>query len=124
VGQSVAEELSREPWVHRKILREDKLGLQGITLGGKVAEQAAEPDEIYSASALGQGRVFPVKAPKPAEQMGIAAQLGELAHLRKIRLEIGEEAMGGDSKISVGSGQSLDASVENLGEFLVGRCGG
>jgi len=56
--------------------------------------------------------------------MGIAAQLRELAHLRKIRLEIGEEAMGGDSKISVGSGQSLDASVENLGEFLVGRCGG
>jgi hypothetical protein len=56
--------------------------------------------------------------------MRIAAQLGELAHLRKIRLEIGEEAMGGDSKISVGSGESLDARVKNLGEFLVGQRGG
>jgi len=120
----VAEELSREPRVHRKILREDQPGLQGIALGGKVAEQVAEPDEIYSASALGQGWVFLVEAAEPAEQMGIAAQLGELAHLRKIRLEIEQEAMGGDSKISVGSGESLDASIENLGEFLVGRCGG
>ena len=31
------------------------------------------------------------EATEPAEQMGIAAQLGELAHLRKIHLEISEE---------------------------------
>jgi hypothetical protein len=32
--------------------------------------------------------------------MRVAAQLGELAHLREIRLEIGEEATGGDSIVS------------------------
>jgi hypothetical protein len=95
-----------------------------MALGGKVAEQAAEADEIDSASALGQGRVFLAEAAEPAEQMGIAAQLGELAHLWKIRLEIEEEAMGGDSIVSVGSGESLDASVKDLGEFLVKQYGG
>jgi hypothetical protein len=95
-----------------------------MALGGKVAEQAAETDEIYSAGALGQGRVFLAEATEPAEQMGIAAQLGEAKHLGKTRLEIGKEAMGGDSKISMGSGESLDASIKNLGEFLVGQGGG
>jgi hypothetical protein len=64
------------------------------------------------------------QAAEPAEQMGIAAQLGELEHLREIRLEIGEEAMGGHSIVAVGSRKSLDAGVEDLLEFLVGQSGG
>jgi hypothetical protein len=53
--------------------------------------------------------------------MGIAAQLGELAHLREIRLEIGEEATGSAS-IDVygmrlqGSRENLNAGVKNLTE--------
>jgi len=40
---------------------------------------------------MGPGRIFLTEAVEPAEQMGIAAQLGELSQLREIRLEIGEE---------------------------------
>jgi len=53
--------------------------------------------------------------------MGIAAQLGELAHLRKIRLEIEEKATGRDSIDLYGSRlqgrrESLDAGFKNLTE--------
>ena len=44
---------------------------------------------------IGQGRILFAEGADPAEQMGIAAQLRELEHLREIRLEIGEEAMDG-----------------------------
>src|SRR5437763_297375 len=47
---------------------------------------------------MGPGRIFLTEAVEPAEQMGIAAQLGELSHRRKIRLEIGEEAMAATRK--------------------------
>jgi hypothetical protein len=91
---------------------------------GKVVEQAAETDQVDPARARGQGRILFAQAAEPAEQMGIAAQLGELEHLREIRLEIGEEAMGSHSIVSMGSRQSLDAGVKDLLEFLVGQCGG
>jgi|SRR6266566_8728569 len=106
------------------ILRADQLGLQGMAFGGKVSEQSAETDEIYSASALGQRRGFLTEAADPAEQMGIVTQLGETRQLREMRLEMGEEAMGGHSIVSVGSRESLDAGVKNLLEFLVDRSGG
>jgi hypothetical protein len=62
------------------------------------------------------------QAAEPAEQMGIAAQLGELEHLREIRLEIGEEAM---DRRSIGSmGKILDAGVKYLLEFAVGQSDG
>jgi hypothetical protein len=60
--------------------------------------------------------------------MRIAAQLGELAHLWEIRLEIGEEATGGASKDVYGtrlqgSRESLDAGVKNLTEYEGGQSG-
>jgi hypothetical protein len=119
-----AAELSRGLRRWREILGEDQAGLQGMVLAGKVVEQAAETDQIDPARAIGQERIFLAQAAEPAEQMGIAAQLRELEHLREIRLEIGEEAMGSHSIVSVGSRQSLDAGVKHLLEFLVGQSGG
>jgi hypothetical protein len=103
----------------REIFGEDQPGLQGIVFAGKVVKQAAETDQIDPARAIGQGRIFLVQAADPAEQMGIAAQLREMEHLREIRLEVGEEAMGGHAIVSVGSRESLDAGVKNLLELLV-----
>jgi len=117
-------ELSLELRLRREILREDQAGLLGVAFAGKVVEQAAETDQVDPARAMGQRRIFLAQATEPAEQMGIAAQLGELEHLREIRLEIDEEAMGGHSIVSVGSRKSLDAGVKDLLEFLLGRSGG
>ena len=82
-------------------------------------EEAPQANEVYPARAIGQGRILVAEVAKPAEQMGIAAQLREVEHLREIRMEIGEEAMGADSIISVGSRESLNTVVKNLLEFLV-----
>jgi len=86
-------------------------------------KQAAETDQVDPARAAGQGRIFFVEATEPAEQMGIAAQLGELEHLREIGLQTGEEAMDGHSIVSVGMGKSPEAGVKDLLEFLVGQSG-
>jgi hypothetical protein len=64
------------------------------------------------------------EAAEPAEQMGIAAQLGELEHLREIRLEIGEEAMDSRSIGSVGKRKILDAGIKYLLESPVGQSDG
>jgi len=112
------------PRLRREILGEDQARLQGVAFAGKVVEQAAETDQVDPARARGQGWILLAQAAEPAEQMGIAAQLGELEHLRKIGLEIGEEAMGSHSIVSVGSRQSLDAGVKDLLEFQVGQSDG
>src|SRR5229473_6253190 len=112
------------PRLWREILGEDQPGLQRMTRRGQVAEQAAENDQIDSARGRGQRRILFAQAAEPAEQMGIAAQLGDLEHLRKIGLEIGEEAMDRRSIGSVGSRKSLDAGVKDLLEFQVGQSDG
>jgi len=61
------------------------------------------------------------EAAEPAEQMGIAAQLREVEHLRGIRLEIGEEVTSHAAiasrraELQVGC-ESLDTGVKNLTE--------
>jgi len=112
------------PRLRREILAEDQPGLQRMTRRGQVAEQAAENHQIDSARGKGQRRILFAEVAEPAEQMGIAAQLGDLEHLRKIGLEIGEEAMDRRSIGSVGSRKSLDAGVKDLLEFQVGQSDG
>jgi hypothetical protein len=112
------------PRLRRGILGEDQPGLQGMARRGKVVEQAAETDQVDPARARGQGRILFAQAAEPAEQMGIAAQLGELEQRRKIGLEIGEEATDRRSIGSVGSRKSLDAGVKDLLEFQVGQSDG
>jgi hypothetical protein len=112
------------PRVGREILGKDKPWLQGMACSGKIMEQAAETNQVDPGRAIRQRRILFAKAAEPAEQMGIAGQLGEVEQLREIRLEIGEEAMNGRSIVSVGIGKSLDAGVKDLLEFLVGQCGG
>src|SRR5260370_34850557 len=109
------------PRLRREILGEDQARLQGVAFAGKVVEQAAETDQVDPARARGQGWILLAQAAEPAEQMGIAAQLGELEHLRKIGLEIGEEAMGRHSIGSVCGRQSTHAAVKDLLEIQVER---
>jgi hypothetical protein len=113
--------LSGESGPQREILRKDQPGLEGMAGGSKVVEQAAEKDQVYAASLIGQGRILLAEATEPAEQMGIAAQLGELEHLREIRLKIGEEVMGGCSIVSVRMRKNSEAGVKDLREFLAGQ---
>jgi hypothetical protein len=116
------------PWARWEILGEDQPGPQGMARGGKVVEQTAETDHVDPASAVGPGRIVLAEAVEPAEQMGIAAQLGEMEQLREIRLKIGEEVTG-NATIAVrraephGGGESLDTGVENLTEQELGQLG-
>jgi hypothetical protein len=48
-----------------------------------------------------QGRDYYPKAVDPTEQVRIAAQIRQAAYLRKIRLQIGKEAMDNGAKVSV-----------------------
>jgi hypothetical protein len=67
---------------------------QGIAGEGEIHEQAPEVEQILLASVVGQGRVLFAEAAEPAEQMGIAAQLGELEQLRESGLEKGKKVTG------------------------------
>ena len=62
---------------------------------------------------------------KPAEQMGITAQLGEGDQVREIGLQIAEKAASGDSIAlnrlrSQGGCETLNAALKNLREDRVG----
>jgi hypothetical protein len=112
------------PRLRREILGKDQAGLQRMARGGQVAEQAAENDQVDPARTRRQRRILFAQGAEPAEQMGIAAQLGELEQLREIRLEISEEAMDRRSIGAVGSRKSLDAGLKDLLEFQVGQSRG
>src|SRR5438309_7070523 len=71
----------------REILGEDQAGLQGMVLRCEIVEQTTESVQVMRAADIGQARRFLAEAAKPAKQMRVAAQLGELAQLREIRLE-------------------------------------
>ena len=59
------------------------------------------------------------EAAEPAEQMGIAAQLGEVEHLRELGLEIGKEVTGHAAIMARRAGaergrESLDTHFKNV----------
>jgi len=68
------------------------------------------------------------EAAEPAEQMGIAAQLGEVEQLRELGLEIGEEVTGHAAIAARRAGsesgrESLDTHVKNLTKYEGGQSG-
>ena len=71
----------------RKILDQEQIFVEEMAVGCQLEEQGAEAEPVLLARDGGQGRLFGEGA-EPAEPMGIAAQLGELAHLRKMGLKI------------------------------------
>ena len=110
----------------REILGEDQAGLQGMVLRCEIVEQTTESVQVMRAADIGQARRFLAEAAKPAKQMRVAAQLGELAQLREIRLEIGEEVMGGVSIAEYGprfqgGRESLNKVFKHLSENRVGH---
>jgi hypothetical protein len=122
VGQSGAPFLGgAEPRPYREILGEDEPWLQGMARGAYLLEQVPELERVVLAIARGQGWILFAEAAEPAEQMGIAAQLREVEHLREIHLEIGEEVTGHAAIAARGAGpqdgrESLDTVVNNLSE--------
>ena len=66
------------------------------------------------------------EAAEPAEQMGIAAQVGECGEVRELGLEIGEEvpghaAIAARSARSERGGESLDPEVQEVPKSEVGQ---
>jgi len=88
-----------------------------MTLGSKVAEQAAEATQIDTSGLARQGWDFCIKIVEPTEQMGIPAQIRQAAHAGKIRLKIGKQTMGSGAKVSVRSREGLETGVKQLLEF-------
>jgi hypothetical protein len=73
----------------RKIPGEDQSRWQAMAVVGHFVKQAAELDQISPASGTGQrGIILFAKPAEPTEQMGIATQLGEVAHLGEGDMEI------------------------------------
>jgi hypothetical protein len=90
-------------------------------------EQAAEVEQVLLARAIGQARIWLAEATEPVEQM-ITVQFRELVHQRKIPLETGKEAPGGNSIAMYGAGsqgsrECLNLRVKNLTEYGVGQWG-
>jgi hypothetical protein len=102
-----------------EIVGENEARLEGVTIVGEVIEQTTETEHILLASLIGQGAMLFAQTAEPAEQMGMAAQLGQPQHLRKLCVEIGEEASDRTSivvecAVLQGSSEDLDAVLEHL----------
>lgn len=90
-----------------------------MTVVGQVPQQTSELDQIMQAAFSAQGRVLIAQRAEPAQEMGVTAQLRELAHFGERRVEIGEEAVGCASIVAhgvgaEGGGEYAEVSVKNL----------
>ena len=70
------------PW--REVLAANQVRREGVADGSEVVEYAAEADQIVDARLVAQGRLLCAQPAEPAEQVGVAAQLGKPAELRKV----------------------------------------
>ena len=99
--------------------------LHGMAIGVCLVEQAPQLEQIELASSRGEGWILLAEPVKPAEQMGIAAQLREGGQLWEIGLQITEKAPRGDSIAlyrfrSQGSCESLNAGIQDFREDRMG----
>jgi hypothetical protein len=90
-----------------------------MTVVGQVLQLTSELDQIMQAAFSAQGRVLIAQRAEPAQEMGVTAQLGELAHFGERRVEIGEETVGCASIVAhgvraEGGGEYVEVSVKNL----------
>ena len=72
--------------------------------------------------------ILVTQAAEPTEQMGIAVQLRQSAHSRKVGVEIGKETTRGAPIVGYGAAaeggrEGLDAGFKDLLEFCVGQSG-
>jgi hypothetical protein len=73
----------------REVFATEKIGLNGVAVGGQIIQQPAETNEVIAESFVVQGRLSFTQPPEPAEQMRVAAQLREPAKLGEGGAEIG-----------------------------------
>ena len=105
------------PW--GEVLAANQVRREGVAVGGEVVEYAAEADQIVDARLVAQGRLLCAQPAEPAEQVGVAAQLGKPAELRKVGVEIAQENLGQGSVVAdgggpQGEGKSLEVSFQDL----------
>jgi hypothetical protein len=105
----------------REVFSTNERGLQGVAVGGEIVQQPAETNEVLDAGFVAEGRLLFTQRAEPAEQMGIAAQLGEPANLRESGAEISEEAARSRSIVvdrarPQSEGKRLDMSFQELFE--------
>lgn len=115
----------KRPWqilrLWRKILATNQAGSNGMTVDSQIVQQAADAEQIGRTGFVGQGRLWFTQQTEPAEQMGIAAELAQPAHLRKGRAKKGQEAANAAtitdySARTQGQGESLDVRFQDLFE--------
>ena len=63
-----------------------------MAMDSQIVQEAAETEQKIGSAFVAQRRFLLAQGAEPAEQMGIAAELAEAAHLRKGRAEVGQEA--------------------------------
>lgn len=76
----------------REVFSTNEIGLNGVAVGGKIIQQATKTNEVIDAGCVTQGQLLFTQPTEPAEQMGIAAQLRKPLYLRKLCVEIEQEA--------------------------------
>jgi hypothetical protein len=95
-----------------------------MPIGRQVVEQTAKAEQIVSASLVAQWRILLAEPAEPAEQMGVTAELGQAADVRKSGVEIAEETTGDtsildDRVVPQREGESLDVRLEDLIEAVL-----
>ena len=103
----------------RKVLGTNEVERDSGAVLSQVLQQTAETEQVIGARGIAQGRVVLTQAAQPAQQMGVTAQLGELAKVGKGSTQISQE-MASHTAIVVqgagpqGGGQEAEVAVEDL----------
>src|SRR6516164_1629175 len=76
----------------REVFLTNEIGLNGVAVGSEIVQQPAELKKVTDASFVALGWLPFSQPAEPAEQMGIAAQLGDLAKLWEGGAEIRQKS--------------------------------
>jgi hypothetical protein len=103
----------------REILATNEIGPHRVTFGSQTIEHSPEINEQIETGFVAEGRLLLAERAKPAQEMRVAAQLGEAEELGESRAEVGKESAYSRSILvhraeSQGEGQRLELSFEDL----------
>jgi len=113
------------PRLRRKVLTADEVGRNGVAVGGQIVEHPAKIEQIIVAGFVAQGRLSFAQRAEPAEQMGIATELGEPAYLRKSSMKPGEEAASNAAIVghAVGPQSQSESTEVRFKDLIEAGCG-
>ena len=109
----------------RKVVAADEIWRDGVAVGGQIVQQTTETDQVTSAGLVRQRGILIAQPAEPTKHMGIAAELGRPAYLRKRSVEIGEESVSHATIVSQAvSAQSQGEGLEvRFKDLIEAECG-